>query len=96
MTPNIKAVRRCFYLLASFPRPHLRRATVYLDPREVVKVTRQHRYDGRKKREHFILTVGAPNYRERAFIKQAQAAGEKFPIRNVQLAWWPKRKKAVR
>lgn len=40
---------------------------------------------GRSRSTSFVLTVGKPNYRVRAFIKQCQQAGEPIPVKKVQL-----------
>ena len=56
-----------------------KKATKYLDDKTVVKATRQ------GKNNSLILTWGRPNYLERKFIKLCKKAGEKFPIRKVQL-----------
>lgn len=38
------------------------------------------------------LTIGRPNYSERKFIKQCVKAGEPFPIKKIQLKYWPMKK----
>lgn len=70
----------------------IRRATAYLSPRLVIKATRLHRRDRRQQSETFVVTIGAPNYRERAFVKDAKRAGERFPVRKLQLTHWPQRR----
>jgi hypothetical protein len=39
------------------------------------------------------FTIGKPNYAERAFIKKCQRAGERFPVRRIQLQF-PAEKRA--
>lgn len=63
-------------------------ATKYLSPTLTVKATRLS-HGGRppSKRDRYatiILTIGAPNYRERAFIKAWLKAGERFPVQSLQ------------
>lgn len=70
----------------------LRRVTEYVTPTYTAKATRQRRFSGRDKAETILLTIGRPNYRERAFIKLAQSAGEPFPVRKLQLTFWPKKR----
>jgi hypothetical protein len=69
-----------------------RKATKYLSPKLTVKASRQFRPDARQKNETFVLTIGKPNFAERAFIKTAIKAGEPFPIRRVLLKQWPAKK----
>ena len=62
-----------------------KKATKYISKKCVIKATFHGRRDGRDNRSHIVVTVGAPNYAERQFIKLAQKAGEPFPIKKVQL-----------
>lgn len=71
----------------------VRRATYYVSENCTVKLTRQRRYKKRDLSETFILTCGRPNFRERKFILQCKQAGEKFPIKKIQLQYWPKPRK---
>jgi hypothetical protein len=68
------------------------KATKYVSPSETIKATRRGRKDGRSKHQEMILTVGPPNYAERAFIKIARKSGEPFPIQRIQLKWKKKDK----
>lgn len=90
MSHDFQHVGRVVGILLQFP--HYRRATLYVSPRRTVKATRQHRHDARMKAETFIVTIGVPNYPERAFIKAAKRAREPFPVQRVQLATWPNKK----
>jgi hypothetical protein len=65
-----------------------RQAVIYLSPTTVVKASRQFKVDRRNRRTTIVLTVGAPNYSGREFIKLCQKAGEKFPIRKIQLKFY--------
>ncbi len=62
----------------------VRRATAYLSEKSTVKITRQRR-DKRSSHHTYLLTIGAPNYREREFIKACKKAGERFPVKKIQL-----------
>lgn len=66
-----------------------RKATKYVSPTLTVKATRQYKLDRRDSRETFVVSIGRPNYKETQFIKQCKAAGEKFPVKNIQLKWYP-------
>lgn len=65
-----------------------RKATKYLSPSLIVKASRRHRPDRRQRHAEVLVTVGAPNYAERAFIAACKKAGEPFPVRRVQLIPW--------
>ena len=67
-----------------------RKATVYLAPDVVVTATHQRKPDKRSKSQTIILTYGKPNYRGRLFVKACQKSGEPFPVRKLQLKFWPK------
>lgn len=69
-----------------------RRATKFLGPNMVVKLTRQRKHDKRSRSQTFLLTIGKPNYAERKFIKSCKKAGEPFPIQKVQLRSFPKKR----
>lgn len=72
--------------------PTARKVTAYLAPDYTMKVSRQRPHNKRDKVETFIVTHGRPNYLEREFIKLAKKAGEPFPIKQIQLKLWPKKK----
>ena len=61
------------------------KATKYVSPRYVIRATRRHKIDRRDSRVEFVVTLGAPNYLERDFIKECQKSGEPFPIKKIQL-----------
>jgi hypothetical protein len=65
--------------------PKLYRATKYLSDKLTVKATRQHKFNRHQKQATFIVTLGRPNYAERAFIAKCKKAGEPFPVKKVQL-----------
>lgn len=62
-----------------------RKATKYVSPKEVIKATFQGKRDKRATHNTVLITVGAPNYAERKFIKLAKKAFEPFPIKKIQL-----------
>ena len=70
----------------------VKRATKYVTPKLIVRATKRNR----RKYENFevILTVDRPNYLETKFIKALVKAGEPFPVKKVQLKYWPKKKAA--
>lgn len=57
----------------------------YLTNKQVIRCTRRHKLDKRGRRVEFVVTIGAPNYREREFISMCFRTGEKLPVRKVQL-----------
>jgi hypothetical protein len=69
-----------------------RSAVLFLDSKTVVRATHRHRPRKRARRVEFVLTIGQPNHREREFIRQCVRAGERMPVRKVQLRHWPKAK----
>ncbi len=76
-------------------RTDSRVATKFLSPRFVIRMTR------RTCRGKFIgpnlsveLTIGRPNFVERKFIKSCEKAGERFPVKKIQLK--PLRKQKCR
>lgn len=74
-----------------------KRATKYLSPKKVVSAQRVlfgGKIDRRDKRATIVVKIGAPNHAERQFIKALQKAGERFPVRKVQLKFPPKRRPA--
>lgn len=71
----------------------VRRATYYVSETRTVKLTRQRRYKKRDLSETFILTCGRPNFRERKFVALCKQAGEKFPVKKIQLQYWPNLRK---
>ncbi len=69
-----------------------RSATAYISDSMVAKATRRFKPDARNKRVEFVVKMGAPNFLERRFIRLCMKAGMMFPLRQVQLRWWPKGK----
>lgn len=67
-----------------------RKASFYLDENKVVTATRPFKPDRRSKSFSIVLTMGGPNYRGRQFIKACKKAGEPFPVKKLQLKFWPK------
>lgn len=70
----------------------VRKAIGYISPHFTVKATRQKKSDRRDRQETFVVTIGKPNYAERAFIKTCIKAKEPFPVKKIQLKYWPKKK----
>lgn len=72
--------------------PEVRSATVYHSPTNRVTATRQHRRtEGRS--TTIIVTIGKPNFKQRAFVKKCKQAKVRFPIAAVQLTYWPKKRR---
>lgn len=78
-------------LLATLWSSELRSASKFVRPDLVVTVTRRHKVDKRRSTREFVLTIGKPNFRGRAFIKACLKAGEPFPVKRVQVKRWGKR-----
>lgn len=73
-------------------RSEAKKATKYLNERQIIRAVRK-TYGGKFGRGNIevTLTIGKPNYVEREFIKLCKKAGEKFPLKQVQLKF-PKSK----
>ena len=69
--------------------PLVRRVTQFVSPTLVVRATRQFKYNLRATRATFLVTYGAPNYRERLDIKLFKKACEPFPVRRLRFDHWP-------
>lgn len=75
-------------------RTEAKRATKYLDANTVVSAQRKtwgNKIDKRARSTEITLKLGAPNYAEREFIKMCKKAGEKFPVKKIQLKFFPKK-----
>lgn len=59
-----------------------KRATAYVAPHAVIKATVRCSTRGSVE---IVLTGGRPNFAERKFIKACIKAGERFPIRKIQV-----------
>lgn len=67
---------------------NIRKATKFVAPDFIVRATRQCRQRKNSRWTTVMLTFGKPNFRERAFVKACQKAGEPFPVRKVQLKFY--------
>lgn len=65
-----------------------RKATRFLAPDLVVKAAGRHKPRKASRQMEVVVTIGKPNYAERAFIRQAKKAGEPFPVKRVQVKEW--------
>jgi hypothetical protein len=70
---------------------HLRRATAYISPTLVIKASAQRRYRKNERSITMLVTVGKPNFAEQRFIRVCQRAGMCFPLKQIQLKFWPKK-----
>ena len=61
------------------------RATKYISETHTVKATRRHKVRRGEPLGECVLTMGRPNYDEREFIKKCKKAGERFPVKKIQL-----------
>jgi len=86
MTAVEKAAARCIGLVIA---GNVVQATKYLAPDITVKATRMVYAAGSYRRKNspvqIVVTIGAPNYAERAFIRKCRKTGEPFPVKKVQL-----------
>lgn len=73
-------------------RSDARRATKFLSEKLTVKAVRRHRASKRHRRVEIVVTFGEPNFEERRLIKLARVVKQPFPIRAVQLKFYPKEK----
>ena len=75
------------------------KAVKFLSPKLIVRAVRK-TFDKKISADsnvEILLTIGRPNYVERAFIKVLQKAGEPFPVNKIQLKLYnPKPKKLAR
>jgi hypothetical protein len=62
----------------------MKHAVKFIQPDHVLKATRRGK-DNRANHIEILVTVGKPNFRERAFIKACKKAGEPFPIKKIQV-----------
>jgi hypothetical protein len=71
----------------------IKTATVYISPKQTLKLTRQGR-DKRSSHHTYLLTIGKPNYAEREHIQSLLKAKEPFPVKKIRLKFYPEKKKA--
>lgn len=75
-------------------RMEAKRTTKYLDANTVVSAQRKsykNKLDRRSQSTDIILKLGKPNYVERKFIKQCKKAGEPFPVKKIQIKYFPQK-----
>lgn len=65
------------------------KATKYISPTSIVRAVRK-LYGKKllKGNTEITLTVGKPNYAEREFIKDCKEAGERFPVKKIQIKFY--------
>ncbi len=71
------------------------KATKYISPTQVLRVTRRRYLRGRgtfARDLEMVVHYGKPNYAEREFIQSCRKAGESFPVKKIQLKAIPRRK----
>lgn len=72
--------------------PNVRRATSYLAEDFTVKATAQRKIGKRDRSATLLVTVGAPNFLERRFIRGCKKHGMAFPLQQITLKFWEKQK----
>lgn len=68
-------------------------AVKFLDEKTVVRATWHNKPSGRNSRETMVVSYGAPNFREREFVKSCKKAGQPLPVKKIQLRAFPAKKK---
>ena len=66
-----------------------RSAVKYIDPKTVVKATWHWKPASSHRSETMVVTCGAPNCREREFVALLLKAKVPFPVKKIQLKWYP-------
>ena len=66
-----------------------RRVTFYIAPDYVISACFQNRMRKSDRRHTIIVKIGKPNFREREFICSCQNAKEPFPVKKLQLKFYP-------
>jgi hypothetical protein len=74
--------------------PGVKKATVFQHPELTVVACHHGKPDNRSRHTELLLAIGKPNYHNRQFVKACLKAGEKFPVRRVQLEWFGKPERA--
>lgn len=74
-------VAKCFDLCMGGAR----KATAYIAPNKVVKLTRRHAPGRESLNVTMVLTWGRPNFAERKFLRECVRAKERFPVRKIQV-----------
>lgn len=67
-----------------------RKATYYVSPKYVVSAALRGKPNKRARSTEIVVKIGKPNYAERKFIKLCLKAGEPFPMKKIQLKFYPR------
>lgn len=70
----------------------VRKATKYLSSDFVIHATWRFKPRENAKRREIVVTFGAPNYDDKSYIRRVKRSGETFPITNIRLIKWQKKK----
>lgn len=72
------------------------KATKFISEKEIIRAVRTS-FKGKFLRGNIEITLtrGKPNYAEREFIAVCKKAGEPFPVKNVQLKFFPEKRRSV-
>jgi hypothetical protein len=65
----------------------------YIDAKTIVRATWRFKPSSRNRREEMIVTIGEPNYLERAFIEKCKKGKIAIMNLDIQLRPYPKKKK---
>lgn len=79
-------------VIESLLRSGARSAEKFLSEDAVVRAARQFKPNRKNTRETIVVTFGRPNYRGRHFVKMCRAAKEQFPVRKIQLKFFPEKR----
>jgi hypothetical protein len=70
----------------------IKTVTYFESPTHTEKVTRQFKLFKNDRSATYIVTIGKPNYAEREFVKKCKQSGEPFPVKRLQLKFYPVKK----
>ncbi len=70
-----------------------RKVTLFVSPELTIVAARRFKPSKREPNVDIMLTIGKPNFENRKFIKDCKKAGEPFPVKKIQLRWWPEKRK---
>jgi len=68
---------------------NVKSAIKYLSDELVVKATWHDKPKDNNNSATMVVTFGKPNYREIAFINNLKKCGEPFPVKKIQLKFYP-------
>lgn len=66
----------------------VKKATKYISPEVRVTATRKRKPRKNEPTHELVVTIGRPNFKQRAFVKKCKNAYEPFPIKKIQLEFF--------